>query len=257
MMCFMPKHLEVLFSPAEFEALSQRDLSQTACVVFDILRATSSMVVALAHGARAILPVSEIGEALAIKAQQPDLLLAGERHGLRIGADQTGGIEFDLGNSPREFTIEKVSGRVLAMTTTNGTRALRACAGAKRVWVASFANLSTTARALFLEPVEKIILVCSGTYEEAAYEDTLVAGALVDWIWHEFSPSQVADSACIARTIYHAANGDPEAILQSRNARRLFSIPDLREDVPHCLRRDIFKFAAAMKCGKVERVDVP
>jgi len=119
-----------LFTPAEFEALSKRDLSKSTCVVFDVLRATSSMVTALANGAEAIIPVSEISEALEIKRKDPQVLLAGERDGLRIEANLTGSISFDLGNSPREFTKEKVTGKKIVITTTNGTRALRACAHA-------------------------------------------------------------------------------------------------------------------------------
>src|SRR6266699_301124 len=104
----MMRSIEVLFSPAEFSALARRDLSETACVVLDILRATTSMMTALANGAEAIIPVAEISEALALKQQRPEVLLAGERQGLRIRKDLTGGIEFDLGNSPREYTAEKV-----------------------------------------------------------------------------------------------------------------------------------------------------
>src|SRR5882672_2378548 len=131
----MPTTLEVLFAPTEYAALSGRDLSNTVCVVFDVLRASSSMVTALAHGASAIIPVSEISEALAIRRQQPTVLLAGERDGMRIPADLTGGIDFDLGNSPREFTAETVRDRTIVTTTTNGTRALRACARANVVLV--------------------------------------------------------------------------------------------------------------------------
>src|SRR5882762_2319388 len=128
---------EVLFTPAEFRALRQRDLTNTVCVVVDVLRATSSIVTALANGAAACIPVEEISEALAMRRQRPGALLAGERDGLRIGAALTGGVEFDLGNSPREFTREKVAGKTIISTTTNGTRALRACRGAEWVIVAS------------------------------------------------------------------------------------------------------------------------
>src|SRR5712691_4483564 len=109
----MQTRLEVLFAPAEFAALAQRDLSGTVCVVFDVLRATSSIVMALANGATAIVPVAEISEALKIRERDPRVLLAGERDGLRIQGDQTGGVGFDLGNSPREFTREKVSGKTI------------------------------------------------------------------------------------------------------------------------------------------------
>src|SRR5216110_511568 len=96
--------LEVLFAPAEFTALGQRDLNETVCVVFDVLRATSSMATALGNGAEAIIPVADITEALAIRQRQPNVLLAGERNGVRIEANLTGSFPFDLGNSPREFT---------------------------------------------------------------------------------------------------------------------------------------------------------
>src|SRR3954468_4770124 len=137
----MGTSLEVLFTPADFAVLERRDLSNTVCVVFDVLRATSSIVTALANGALAILPVGEISEALKIRERDPGVLLAGERDGLRIGSDLSGEVAFDLGNSPREFRREAVSGKRIVMTTTNGTRALRACAGAKSVFAASFLNL--------------------------------------------------------------------------------------------------------------------
>ena len=137
--------IEAILTPAELPALAKRDLRDAACVVFDVLRATSTFVTALHNGAKAIVPVCEIAEALAIRQKQPDVLLGGERDGVRIRAAQTGGIDFDLGNSPREYTPEKVRGKTIVSTTTNGTRALRACTGAKTVLAASFLNLTATA----------------------------------------------------------------------------------------------------------------
>src|SRR5689334_16795337 len=121
----MTKKLGVLFTPADFQTLRERDLSRTVCVVFDVLRATSSLVTALGNGAKAIMPVQEIGEAVALKTKESDILLAGERKGVRIQGQLSGGIAFDFGNSPREFTAEKVSGKRIVTTTTNGTRALQ------------------------------------------------------------------------------------------------------------------------------------
>ncbi len=93
--------IDTILSPAELPALARRDLSGAACVVFDILRATSTIVAALHHGAQAVIPVSEIPEAVARRQQQPAVLLAGEREGMRIRAAQSGGVDFDFGNSPR------------------------------------------------------------------------------------------------------------------------------------------------------------
>src|SRR5258708_28668914 len=140
----MTTTLEVIFAPAEVAALPARDLGETVCVVFDIFRATSTIVTALANGAAGIIPVAEISEAIELRRQQPDVLLAGERDGFRIRADLTGGIDFDLGNSPREFTPAKIKGRTIVLSTTNGSRALRACAQAKSVLVGSFLNLDAT-----------------------------------------------------------------------------------------------------------------
>ena len=237
--------LEVLFTPAEFAALRERDLSNTSCAVFDVLRATSSMVNALANGAEAIVPVSEIAEALAIRERKPGVLLAGERDGVRILSDLTGGVAFDLGNSPREFTREKVNGKTIATTTTNGTRALRACAGAKVVLAASFLNLRATAEQL--ATAENVILVCSGTYDQAAYEDVLAAGAMCELLWPTHGAGAVSDSARMARRFYLLEKDDLlAAVSSSRNGSRLLSIPDLRDDVAFCVQRDIFPLLAEL-----------
>jgi 2-phosphosulfolactate phosphatase len=234
------RSLEVLFSPVEFAALERLDLSTTTCVVFDVLRATSSMVVALHNGARAILPVASIPEALAIRSQQADVLLAGEREGIRIRTELTGGREFDLGNSPREFGREVVGDKTIVMTTTNGTRALRASAHAGRILVASFLNLRATADWLINEVPSRLFLVCAGTREEPAYEDALCAGALCELLWTKWCDQGCSDSALMARKLFCAEKDDLlTAMSQSRNGRRLLSIPELCEDVPYCAQRDL------------------
>src|SRR5256885_16943091 len=103
----MTRSIEVLFSPVEFSALSQRNLGRTACVVLDILRETTSMITALANGAEAIIPVGEIAEALAIKQQRPEVLLAGGRNGLRDRRGVTGGQGFGFRNSAPGVLAEK------------------------------------------------------------------------------------------------------------------------------------------------------
>jgi 2-phosphosulfolactate phosphatase len=248
----MSATLEVLFAPAEFEALPRRDLSDTVCVVFDVFRATSTIVTALANGAAAIIPIAEIADALTLRRQHPDILLAGERDGLRIHAGMTGGIEFDFGNSPREFTAARVKGRTIALTTTNGSRALRACAPAKEVLVGSFLNLAATAAYLRRNPAPNLLLVCSGTGREASYEDLLGVGALADLIWTEFDESGVADSAWAAWELYKNNRLNLlNAAADSRNGRRLRSIPDLRDDVPWCLDRDRFPLVAKLNGDSV------
>ena len=190
--------MEVLFAPAEFAALSNRDLSQTVCVVFDIFRATSTIVTALANGAAAIIPVAEIPEAVILRKERPEVLLAGERDGLRIRAELTGGIDFDLGNSPREFTPERISGKTIVLSTTNGSRALRACALAKSVIIGSFLNLRATAEYLQQQAPTRLMLVCSGTGDQTSYEDVLGAGAMAGLLWPGDASGEAADSVKIA-----------------------------------------------------------
>jgi 2-phosphosulfolactate phosphatase len=245
--------LEVLFSPAEFAALQGRDLSHTVCVVFDVLRATSTMVTALANGATAIIPVEEIVEALAWRERLPEVLLAGERDGFRIPTTLTGSIGFDLGNSPREFTAEKVRGRTIVITTTNGTRALRACAGARTVLVGSFINLRATVEWIQKANPADLLVVCSGTHDQAAYEDVLGAGSLCDLLWTRYSAGRMADSAQMARRLFQLEEADlPTALTRSRNGRRLMDLPELRDDVAFCARRDALELVAEL--GKDGRV---
>lgn len=233
--------IEVLFSPREYAALPKDDLSETTCVIFDILRATSSIVTALANGAASVQPVIGIPEALQIRQKNPEVLLAGEREGVRIVAAQTGSIDFDFANSPREFTPDRVRGKKIVMTTTNGTRALRAAAGAREVLIGAFLNLAAVGAYLSSRRPENLLLICSGTHDEAAYEDVLAAGALAAAFPELFPPPRAADSVAIAREIFLAASNDlPGALRCSRNGRRLLANAELREDVAFCLQRDCF-----------------
>jgi 2-phosphosulfolactate phosphatase len=258
--------IDAILSPAELPALAKRDLRNTMCVVFDVLRATSTFVTALHHGAKAIVPVSEIAEALAFRQKQPDVLLGGERDGVRIRADQTSGIDFDLGNSPREYTREKVRGKMIVSTTTNGTRALRACTGAQTVLAASFLNLTATAQFIRRIQPAQIVLVCAGTRENIATEDVLAAGALGEMLEVGSSrcddrtaqravPTKFSDSAETALNAWRKAKSNLfAAVSDAENARRLLAIPELRDDVAFCLQQDKYPLVAQMEDGAVIRM---
>lgn len=249
-------NLETILSPLELPVLAQRDLRGTACVVFDILRATSTFVTALHHGAATIIPVSEISEAVALRKRQPGALLAGERDGVKIRAAQSGGVDFDFGNSPGEFTPERVRGKTIVSTTTNGTRALQACAKAKTVLAASFLNLTATAN--FLHGEREVLLICAGTGDNQAAEDIIAAGAMVDLLAsgktthaNKSANSMAARAAYMQAMLTHLE----KSLGDSENGSRLLAIPELREDVAFCAQRDVFNLVARMDAnGQLRRV---
>jgi 2-phosphosulfolactate phosphatase len=241
-------NIDAILTPAELPSLAGRNLRETVCVVFDVLRATSTFVTALHHGATAIIPVCEISEALVIRKKRPDVLLGGERDGLKISAAQTGGIDFDFGNSPREYTPGKVRGKIIVSTTTNGTRALHACAGAKMVLAGSFLNLGASATYLQQNHSENILLVCAGTRDNRADEDVLAAGALCELLaCGDARPTFSASAETARRDCAQARSDLPEAVRHAENARRLLANSELRADVAFCLQRDVFPLIAKME----------
>ncbi len=282
--------IDAILSPAELPALAGRDLRDTACVVFDVLRATSTIVTALHNEAKAVIPVAEISEALAIRKKQPGVLLGGERDGVKIRAAQSGGVDFDLGNSPREYTPETVRSKTIVSTTTNGTRALRACAGAQTVLAASFLNLTVTAQFIRQLQPKQILLVCAGTRENLADEDVLAAGALCEMLViqpvtqnlkvgravpcpppdeasvpvqqpshgaHGVTRPTLSASAETARKAWRKARSNlAEVVSEAENARRLLAIPELRDDVAFCLRQDVFNLAAVLGRDGAIRISI-
>ncbi len=152
-------------------------------VVIDVLRATTTMVHALAAGCDAVIPCLEVDEARRVAGDlRPGPgLLAGERKGLPIDG-------FDIGNSPSSCTPELCTGRTMVMTTTNGTRAIMACLEADRVMIAAFVNRKATLEALKADG-RPIHCICAGTDGQVSLEDTLLAGAIAQeldtWAWEE------------------------------------------------------------------------
>jgi 2-phosphosulfolactate phosphatase len=147
--------VDVAFSPA---GLASQDVAGRPAFVIDVLRATTTICAALYHGARSVVPCATPEEAVRLaQTLGKDAVLAGERHCLRIPG-------FQLGNSPREMTPELVQGRVIALTTTNGTRALLAVAAATHVYPVSVANFTLAAQRAheLLQSGGDLLLVCAG-----------------------------------------------------------------------------------------------
>jgi len=230
--------IDVALNPAEIALLPGRALAGTTCVVFDVLRATSSMVTALAHGATAIHPVSTIEEALALHQKLPGAVLAGERHGERIDG-------FALGNSPFEYR-EEVRGRTLVTTTTNGTVALRSCAHAGRVLVGALLNLGALGAEIRRHAPERLLLVCAGTFEEFALEDAFAAALLLQG----FEGAELSDAARALLALPGAYDSPLNALRSARNGRVLES-KGRGAEVEWCAQCSLYPVVGEMQEGCV------
>jgi 2-phosphosulfolactate phosphatase len=163
-----------------YNRIPQGAVAGGIAVVIDVLRASTTIITALAHGAAGVRPVLTIEQARELAARNragPAMLLGGERGGLRIDG-------FDLGNSPLEYAPARVVGRRIVITTTNGTAALDVCGAAAEVLIGAIVNrTAVAARARELarsQGVADIHLVCAGTDGQVTEEDLLAAGGILD-----------------------------------------------------------------------------
>ncbi|OKL39310.1 2-phosphosulfolactate phosphatase [Pontibacter flavimaris] len=217
--------IDVCFSP---ELLHLYDLEGKAVVAVDILRATSTMVTAFAEGAVQIFPVMELEECRGFAGQ--GCLTAAERNGIKAEG-------FDLGNSPFAYMDGSVQGRDIAITTTNGTRAIRLSEAAEEIVVGAFLNLQAVADHL-VELGLDVLVVCAGWKGQFNLEDTLFAGALVERLQESFSKEN--DSALAALSLYQTAKADlPGFLRQSSHVRRLEHL-EIHKDIEFCLRHDVY-----------------
>jgi len=214
------KNFTLCYLPAHWRRIDDALLRESACVVIDIIRATTTIAAALAAGATGIRPVAGVAQAEALKAEQPSRLLAGERKGLALPG-------FDLGNSPRTMTPQAVGGRELILTTTNGTQALAACARARAVLTCGLVNLGATAEKLRALGPPWIVL-CAGFEGDFGLDDAIVAGAL----------AEALDEPEPFSALYRSVRGDlAAALLGSQAGQELVKI-GLQDDVPFCAERD-------------------
>ena len=175
-------------SPGE---IASGDVQGRVVAVIDVLRASTSIAVALANGARTVVPVEDVDEAITRSRQfeRSQVRLAGERRMLPIPG-------FDMGNSPVEFTSEAVNDRTVLITTTNGTRSLLALQGARDIVVASYVNLSVVSVMLRAAArANDISIVCAGTEGHFSLEDAACAGRYVRSITQPGSSLTLNDAA--------------------------------------------------------------
>ncbi|GAA3967187.1 2-phosphosulfolactate phosphatase family protein [Pedobacter ginsengiterrae] len=223
----MSKKIEVCLTPALIDLY---DIEQSIVVVIDILRATSSITFGIENGAEAIIPVSLVEECLAY--QEKGYLLAAERNGEVVEG-------YDFGNSPFSYTKEKVAGKTIVLTTTNGTKALHlANKRAYQVVIGSFLNLDSLSDYLASQD-KNVLLLCAGWKDQFNLEDTLFAGAVVNKLRKNFE--HFDDSSVAAEDLYMLAKDDLRKYLhKSSHSHRLAQL-NIEEDVVFCLQLNVCK----------------
>jgi 2-phosphosulfolactate phosphatase len=222
-------------------------LSDRIVVVIDVLRATSVMIHALSEGALEVIPVATVEEAfqMAKVFQRDAILLGGERESKKIEG-------FDLGNSPREYMAEKVKGRKLILTTTNGTKAFHLVSSGREIFAGSFFNIGAVSRRC-LELDRDLLIFPSGDEGDFSLEDTICGGMLIDIITKTGQkPISLTDASYTAQTLYKRFEGNLlEAFHLSRHGKELMK-RGFEEDLAYCAQIDMTDIVPQFKDGVIK-----
>jgi 2-phosphosulfolactate phosphatase len=216
-------------------------IPREACAVaIDVLRATTTLAVARGNGAARVVPFATTEEAIRYRDTHEHVLACGERDGRIVEG-------FDLGNSPAEFTRERVEGRTLAFASTNGSRALLAASQCRRRLIASFTNLSAVVSALAGEG--DVWLVCAGKLARFALEDAACAGTIVQRLTARGAEPANAEARLTATLACPDAAAVRAVVIGCDHGRWLASLGEaFAADVEFCARLDALD--AAVEWGE-------
>lgn len=206
-------------------------LTGWTAVVIDALRMTSVAVTAAANGCAGLRAEADVDDARRVAAQA-GALLGGERSALPIEG-------FDFDNSPLSYTPARVQGQRIVMSTSNGTRAIAAAAGARRVVLGAFVNAAAIADAV--QGDAQVAFVCAGTLGAFTLEDALAAGAMLDRLAARDVRMERDDMAIAVQMLYAQARDDLQgALADTTHYRRLLSL-GMEEDLAYCLSEDALR----------------
>nr|MBN2278844.1 2-phosphosulfolactate phosphatase [candidate division Zixibacteria bacterium] len=180
-------------------SVSEERLAGKTLVMIDVLRASTTICQSLRAGARAVIPVERPGEAAELRSKLgvEDTILGGERKGIKID-------NFDLGNSPLEYTEERVKGKVVILTTSNGTQGYARANASKLIITAGLVNISRVARKV-AEAGQDVAIICAGEEGDFSIEDTLCGGMLIERLLiGENLDMELNDAASLALLLYRS-----------------------------------------------------
>ena len=220
------------------------DVKSTIVVVIDVLRATSTIATALYNGAREIIPVDSVERCIQL-GTQIECITAGERDG-----QVAPGLQY--GNSSFEYPESFIKGKILVLTTTNGTKLLHMALakGAREIITGSFLNLSAVCEHL-IAMKKNVILGCAAWKDKPNLEDTLFAGAVISKIKEHFSIN--CDASHIAENLYSIAKDDVYEFLKKNDASHYHRLTNygLERDLRQCLTPDIANVLPEYLDGKL------
>ena len=230
--------IDVLVVPEDL--LNKEKINKNAnVVVIDVLRVCSTIVTALNNGAGRILPVLEVQEVFDNKKKlidkgipPEDILLCGERGGLPPKG-------FDMGNSPREYSGDKVKGKTIIISSTNGTKAVTRSKVASGILIGTFLNAKAVASYLFNDGKD-VLFYLSGREGEFSLEDAVGAGMITDHLIKSGIDIELRDSALMSYILYEKYSGDLLSMFKKSVHGRYLESINLGEDLIYCARKDIF-----------------
>jgi 2-phosphosulfolactate phosphatase len=226
--------------------VNKATLEKKTLVVIDVLRASTSVCAALYSGAKGVIPASGPGEAgdMWAKIGSDMAVLAGERGGVKIE-------NFQLGNSPLEFTPEAVGGKFVVLTTTNGTDLFKRASGAALVICCSLCNISRVTECVAAEE-QDLIIACSGQEGSFSIEDTLCGGMLIDLLKSRHKRKlETNDASSLASLLYKAnRTAIKESIRQGEHGRMLASL-GFSDDVDFAANIDSIPVLPILKDGRL------
>ncbi len=218
--------IEVCYSPAMFPVYENHE---AIVVVTDILRASSAIVTAFMNGVERIIPVGTLEEAKAYKDR--GYMVAAERDGIvRDFAD--------FGNSPYNFTPERVKGKHIVYSTTNGTNAIRLASSGSEVLIGAYLNISALAGHIRAAGKDLLIL-CAGWKNKFNLEDTLFAGALSQMVLREDHFYTICDATLGAMDLYDAASVDMMGYIEKVAQRHRLKMNNLDDVIGYCHKHDL------------------
>jgi 2-phosphosulfolactate phosphatase len=231
-------NLEVCFTPAVF---SRFENSEAIVVVIDVLRASSAVCTAFANGAESLIPVAEVDEARKLK--QKGYPVAAERDGFVLDFA-------DFGNSPFNFTREKVAGKTIVYSTTNGTKILEMSSSSYRTVIGSFLNITALTQWLAGQGRD-VILFCAGWKDKFNLEDTICAGAIAERLLSSSAFETVCDSTHAAVDLWQLASENPLGYIQKAAQRSRLRDKGLDDCIEFCLTLDFTDIIPVMMSGRL------